>query len=142
MKRKATAVWNGSGRDGKGKLSTKSGALKDLPYSFATRVQDDNGTLGTNPEELLAAAHAGCFAMATSFQLASAGFTAEELHVDAVLEMITDGGIRIESVKLIMTAKIPGISQSQFLELATNAKDGCPVSRLFNCDITLEANLV
>lgn len=142
MKRKASAVWNGTGREGKGTMSTRSGAIKDMPLTFAARVQDENGNLGTNPEELLATAHAGCFAMASSFQLSGAGFTPDQLDVTATLEMLTEGGIRIESIHLEMRAKVPGISEEQFQQLVLNAKEGCPVSKLFNCTITLDAQLV
>jgi osmotically inducible protein OsmC len=141
MKRKATAIWNGTGREGTGNLTTQSGALQKLPYSFKARTVED-GMLGTNPEELIGAAHAGCFAMALSFQLAGANFPADELNVDAIVHMRTEGGIKIEKIDLVLLAKVPGISEELFLDLAGKAKAGCPVSQLFNCEITLDAKLV
>jgi lipoyl-dependent peroxiredoxin len=141
MKRKATAIWNGTGREGSGNLSTQSGALNKLPYSFKTRTVED-GMLGTNPEELIGAAHAGCFAMFLSFQLAGANFPAEELLVDAVVNMRTEGGIKIEKIDLTLRAKVPGITDELFQELAAKSKAGCPISALFNCEITLDAQLV
>jgi lipoyl-dependent peroxiredoxin len=142
MKRKATAIWNGTGREGSGNLSTQSGALKSIPYSFKSRTQDDDGSKATNPEELIAAAHAGCFTMFMSFQLAGAGFTAEELETTATLTLLTEGGLRVESIDLVLKGKVPGISAEQFQELAVKSKEGCPISKLFNCTITLEAVLV
>lgn len=142
MKRKATAIWKGSGPEGSGTLTTQSGAFKDQPYSARLRFQNEDGRAGTNPEELIAAAHAGCFAMALSFQLTNAGFTADELHADAVITMEKDdSGWTIPASKLILKAKVPGISRDQFMDLAAKAKAGCPVSRLLNADITLEAEL-
>lgn len=142
MKRKATAIWNGTGREGSGNLTTQSGALSHMPYSFKSRVQDSDGSKATNPEELVAAAHAGCFAMFMSFQLAGAGFTAEQLDVEATLTMRTEGGIKVESILLVMKGKVPGISPEQFQELALKSKEGCPISQLLNCEILLEASLV
>ncbi len=142
MKRKASAVWRGAGLDGTGHLTTFSKTLNDTPFSFATRFKSEDGTLGTNPEELIAAAHAGCFNMALSFQLAGAGFPADELHTDAVLTMEKEGvHWSITTVVLNLTAKVPGISEEQFHELAGNAKAGCPVSKVLNAEITLNATL-
>ena len=139
MQRKGSAVWTGGLKDGKGTVSTQSGVLKDTQYSFATRFE--NG-VGTNPEELLAAAHAGCFSMAFSGQLGAAGLTAERIATDAVVSLEkVDGGFGITSVHLTMTAKIPGATQQQFETAANNAKAGCPVSKLFNTKITLDAKL-
>jgi|SRR5512147_217336 osmotically inducible protein OsmC len=139
MQRKGSAVWTGGLKDGKGTVSTQSGVLKDTQYSFATRFE--NG-VGTNPEELLAAAHAGCFSMAFSGQLGAAGLTAERIATDALVSLEkTDGGFAITQVHLVMTAKIPGATQQQFETAANNAKAGCPVSKLFNTKITLDAKL-
>ena len=139
MQRKGSAVWTGGLKDGKGTVSTQSGVLKDTQYSFATRFE--NG-VGTNPEELLAAAHAGCFSMAFSGQLGAAGLTAERIATDAIVSLEkTDNGFGITSVHLTMTAKVPGATQQQFETAANNAKAGCPVSKLFNTKITLDAKL-
>jgi osmotically inducible protein OsmC len=142
MRRKATAIWKGSGKDGSGVLSTQSGALADQPYSTRLRFENEDGKAGTNPEELIAAAHAGCFAMALSFQLQGAGFTAEELKTEAVLTMEKeDSGWTIKAIALHLDAKVPGVTQEKFKELAEAAKKGCPVSRVLNADISLEARL-
>ena len=139
MQRKGSAVWTGGLKDGKGTVSTQSGVLNNTQYSFATRFE--NG-VGTNPEELLAAAHAGCFSMAFSGQLGAANLTAERIATDAVVSLEkTDSGFAITSVHLTMTAKIPGATQQQFETAANNAKAGCPVSKLFNTKITLDAKL-
>lgn len=139
MIRKATATWTGNGKDGKGRLDTASGVLKDTPYGFNSRFEDG---AGSNPEELLAAAHAGCFTMALAFQLEKAGFTADELRTEAAVSLGKDDeGFRINRSALTLTAKVPGIEQAKFDELAQAAKTGCPVSRLFNAEITLEATL-
>jgi osmotically inducible protein OsmC len=139
MIRKATATWTGNGKDGKGRLDTASGVLKDTPYGFNSRFEDG---AGSNPEELLAAAHAGCFTMALAFQLEKAGFTADELCTEAAVSLGKDDeGFRINRSALTLTAKVPGIEQAKFDELAQAAKTGCPVSRLFNAEITLEATL-
>lgn len=143
MIRKASVVWHGTGKDGSGTLSTQSGALKNLPYTWKTRFGDESGTSGTNPEELIAAAHASCFTMATSFQITGAGFTPEELSTNAVLTMEQSGvHWSIVAIKLELTAKVPGLTDEKFQELAKNAKEGCPVSRALKVDITLEAKLV
>ena len=138
MKRTAHVVWNGNGKDGNGTLSTQSGALKNLPYSFKTRFQNDDGKLGTNPEELIAAAHAGCFNMKLSFVLNENDFYPDELITDAELTFV-DGVV--ESIELKLNAKISNISNNKFQELADFAKNNCPVSGLLNCDIKLVAVL-
>jgi lipoyl-dependent peroxiredoxin len=142
MKRKATAIWNGTGREGSGNLTTQSGALAKIPYSFKSRTVDPDGSKMTNPEELIAAAHAGCFAMYMSFQLAGAGFPADELNAEATLDMRTEGGIKIESITLVLKGKVPGISAEKFQELAEKSKRECPISNVLKCDIILEASLV
>ncbi|MGH7467180.1 MAG: OsmC family peroxiredoxin [Longimicrobiales bacterium] len=143
MKRKASAVWQGGGKEGTGTLTTTSGALKDQPYSAALRFQSEDGRAGTNPEELIAAAHAGCFAMALSFRLEGAGFKPEELRTDAVVTIEKDdGGWTSRSSDLTLRAKVPGISPQQFQELAEAARATCPVSRALNATIRLEAKLV
>ncbi len=139
MKRKASAVWNGSLKDGKGTISTDSGILSDTQYSFSTRFEQG---VGTNPEELIAAAHAGCFAMALSGQLGDAGMTAERIHTTAsVILDKTDAGFTISAVHLEVTAKIPGAVQQAFETAANNAKAGCPVSKVLNARITMDAKL-
>ena len=143
MRRTATAIWNGTGLEGSGTLTTPSGVLAKQPYSTKMRFMSEDGRAGTNPEELVAAAHAGCFAMALSFQLTGAGFTPDELKVDAVMSMAQEGvDWSISGVTLRLTAKVPNISQEKFLELANNAKVGCPISKaLASVPITLEATL-
>lgn len=139
MKRKASAVWQGGLRDGKGTISTDSGVLKDTQYSFSTRFEDG---IGTNPEELVAAAHAGCFSMALSGQLGNAGMTAQSINTTATVRMEkTDAGFTITDVHLDVTARIPGADPARFEEAANNAKAGCPISRLLNANITMEAKL-
>ena len=140
MKRSATAVWNGSLKEGNGSLSTPGGALKSTPYSFGSRFASG---AGTNPEELIAAAHAGCFAMALSGVLGEAGFTPEKLEVTAEvsLENVPPAGWTVTASHLILAAKIPGIDDAKFQELAGKAKAGCPISRLLNANITLTAKL-
>jgi lipoyl-dependent peroxiredoxin len=143
LKRRATAVWQGTGMEGTGTLRTQSGALDQLPYSFHTRFQSEDGTAGTNPEELIAAAHAGCFGMALSFQLAGAGFPADELRTEAVLSMEKEGvHWTITAVRLELRGRVPGIDAGKFRELAEAAKAGCPVSKVLNAEITLDAQLV
>ena len=140
MKRKASAVWEGGLKDGKGKLSTASGVLSNTQYSFATRFE--NGA-GTNPEELIAAAHAGCFSMALSGQLGNAGMTAKSIHTAATLTMEkTDAGFTITPVHLDVSAVIPGADPQAFATAANNAKAGCPVSRVLNAKIAMDARLV
>lgn len=142
MKRKASAVWRGAGKDGKGTISTGSGALKDQAYSTLTRFEDESGRAGTNPDELLAAAHASCFSMALAYQLSGAGHVPQELSTEAVLEMQRgDAGWNILSSHLTVKGKVPGVSKEQFAELANKAKEGCPVSRALSVDITMDAQL-
>lgn len=142
MKRTATAIWKGTGKEGTGSLTTQSGAFKEHPYSFKTRFENEDGTLGTNPEELIASAHAGCFTMALSFQLQNAGYTATKLHTDAVLTASKDDiGWKIDKIVLNLTAEVPGLGNEEFQQLANNAKKGCPISRVLNCDIGMNANL-
>ena len=139
MKRKVVAVWKGDGADGSGVLTAQSGAFNNMPYSFKTRFENDNGKLGTNPEELIAAAHAGCFNMKLSFVLNEANFNPEELNTEAVLTFI-DG--KIISIQLSLQAKIPGINKERFDELAEDAKANCPISSVLNCEIILNTVLV
>jgi lipoyl-dependent peroxiredoxin len=139
MIRKARAHWEGTGRDGAGELTTDSGVLSETPYSFRTRFETQPGT---NPEELIAAAHAGCFTMALAFQLQSAGFTPEDLSTEAAVTLEQEGhGFRISRSALTLTAKVPGIDQAKFDELAANAEKNCPVSKILNAEITLQATL-
>ena len=143
MIRTGSAVWNGSIREGNGTLSTPSGVLSNTPYSFKLRFEDESGTNGTNPEELIAAAHAGCFSMALSGQLTRAGFVPESLATSAAVSLEQqDGGFAITKVHLTLEAKVPNISPEQFAELANAAKAGCPVSKLLKAEITLSATLV
>ncbi|MCB9048464.1 MAG: OsmC family protein [Lewinellaceae bacterium] len=143
MKRTAKAVWKGTGKEGKGTLTTQSGAFNEQPYSFRLRFQNEDGKEGTNPEELIAAAHAGCFNMALAVQLSNAGFTPGELRTEAKLFLETvDGAPTITRITLTLEAEVPGISEEKFLELANGAKAGCPVSRVLKAaEITLEATL-
>lgn len=142
MKRKAQAVWRGAGQDGAGTVSTGSGALQEQPYSAHTRFESEDGKAGTNPEELIAAAHAGCFAMALSFQLSGAGHPPDELSTEATVTLVKDeGGFSITAVHLDVEGKVDGISAEQFRELATKAKEGCPVSRVLDAEITMDARL-
>lgn len=139
MKRKASAVWQGGIRDGKGALSTDSGVLDGTQYSFSTRFEDGKGT---NPEELIAAAHAGCFSMALSGQLGQAGLTAERIETTATVSVEkVDGGFAITSVHLEVSARIPGADQQAFEKAANEAKEGCPVSKVLNARITMNAVL-
>ena len=136
MKRSATAVWNGSGKEGKGVLSTQSTVLNKTQYSFSSRFE--NG-VGTNPEELIAAAHAGCFTMKLSFVLNAAGFTADELQTDCTVTL-EDGSVT--SSHLVLKAKVQGIDKDKFDEAAADAKANCPISKLLNTEITLETSLL
>lgn len=139
MKRNASAVWKGGLKDGKGEVSTGSGALKSLPYSFTTRFED---APGTNPEELVGAAHAGCFSMALSGQLGGMGMTAESIQTAATVTMEKlEAGWTVTAIHLDVTAKIPGADAGAFQKAALNAKAGCPISRLLNTKITMEAKL-
>jgi osmotically inducible protein OsmC len=134
-----TAVWQGGIKDGKGAISTKSGALQSYPYGFASRFE---GKPGTNPEELIGAAHAGCFTMALSLILGEAQLTAENMETRADVTLQKDGeGYSITAVHLTLNAKVPGASPEQFKELTEKAKAGCPVSKVLNAKITLDANL-
>ncbi len=135
MKRHATAVWNGSGKEGNGKLSSQSGVLKDTQYSFNSRFADG---IGTNPEELLAAAHAGCFTMKLSFVLGEAGFTPEQLETTSHVNL--ENGVITES-HLTVKGKVPGISKEKFDECVKNAEENCPVSKALNMKISSEGNL-
>ena len=139
MKRNASAVWNGGIKDGKGTISTDSGVLASAQYSFSTRFEDG---IGTNPEELIAAAHAGCFSMALSGQLGQAGLTADSIRTTASVNLEkTDSGFGITKVHLDVTAKVPGADKAAFETAANNAKTGCPVSKLLKAEITMEARL-
>ena len=139
MIRKASAIWEGTGKEGTGHLTTDSGVLSSTPYSFKTRFENEQGT---NPEELIAAAHAGCFTMALAFQLQAAGFTPTQLTTEAAVSLVPDGaGFKIEKSALTLRATIPGIDQAKFDELAGAAEKGCPISKLFNAEITLDATL-
>jgi osmotically inducible protein OsmC len=141
--RRATAKWNGTGLEGKGTLSTASGALSERPYSTHARFGDEAGTAGTNPEELIAAAHAGCFAMALSFGLTRAGFPPTSLEVKATLKAESpDVHWSITQVRLELRGNVPGIDQAKFLELAEGAKKTCPVSKVLNAEIVLDAQLL
>ena len=139
MKRKVNAIWKGNGADGNGTLTAQSGAFNNMPYSFKTRFENDNGSLGTNPEELIAAALAGCFNMKLSFVLNDADFNPEELNTEALLTF-EDG--KVISVELDLKAKVLGITDEKFIELAEDAKDNCPISGVLNCEIILNASLV
>ncbi len=139
MIRKAKAVWHGTGRDGTGDLTSDSGILSHTPYSYKTRFESEPGT---NPEELIAAAHAGCFTMALAFQLQAAGFTPTELTTEAALSLEPEGGgFRITRSALTLHATIPGIDKAKFDELAAGAEKSCPVSKVLNAEITLNATL-
>src|SRR5215217_8911247 len=139
MRRKGSAHWEGGIRDGRGTVSTDSGVLSGAQYSFSTRFEEGKGT---NPEELIAAAHAGCFSMALSKQLGDAGLTAESINTTASVRLEkTDAGFSITKVHLDVTARVPGADAAAFETAANNAKAGCPVSRLFNAEITMDAKL-
>jgi len=143
MIRTANSIWKGAGLDGVGELTTQSKVFTGQPYSFKLRFENEDGKLGTNPEELIAAAHAGCFNMALSFVLGDSGFTAEELNTDAKVVLDKDDtGFFISGITLNLKAKIAGINKEKFLELANAAKAGCPISRLVSCPVTLNAELV
>ena len=139
MKRKASAQWNGTLKEGKGTISTASGVLKDTQYSFSTRFEEG---AGTNPEELIAGAHAGCFSMALSAQLTNAGTPPESVKTEATVTLEkTDAGFTVTGVHLDVTARVPGATQESFDTAANNAKTGCPISRLLNATITMSAKL-
>jgi len=139
MRRKASALWQGGLKDGKGTISTDSKVLSDTQYSFSTRFEEG---IGTNPEELIAAAHAGCFSMALSAQLGEAGLTAESIRTTASVRLEkTDTGFTITSVHLDVTARVPGADRGAFETATNNAKAGCPVSKVLKAEITMEARL-
>jgi lipoyl-dependent peroxiredoxin len=137
--RKAKAVWRGTGRSGNGELSTESGVLAKTPYSYRTRFENEKGT---NPEELIAAAHAGCFTMTVAFALQGAGYTPTEIGVEAAVSLEPDGqGFRISSSALTLRATVPNLDQAAFARIAKEAEQNCPVSKVLKADITLEARL-
>ena len=139
MIRKAKAVWRGTGRAGSGNLSTDSGVLANTPYSFKTRFENEKGT---NPEELIAAAHAGCFTMALAFGLQGAGFAPTELSTEAAVTLEPEGeGFRISRSALTLRAKVPNLDETKFVDLAKDAEKNCPVSKVLNAEITLDAKL-
>lgn len=139
IKKKAWAVWKGGIKDGGGTISTETGVLKEAPYGFKARFE---GGPGTNPEELIGAAHAGCFSMAFSLMLTEAGFKPEKIETHAVVSLDKDdGGFSVTASELTMTAKIPGIDQAKFDELSKKAKESCPISKLLKTRITLDAKL-
>jgi osmotically inducible protein OsmC len=139
MIRKAKAVWNGTGRAGSGNLTTDSGVLAATPYSFKTRFESEKGT---NPEELIAAAHAGCFTMALAFALQGAGFTPTELTTEAAVTLEPEGpGFRISRSALTLRAQVPNLDEATFARLAGEAEKNCPVSKVLNAEITLDAKL-
>ena len=143
MIRKSIAVWKGDGMHGAGALTTQSGVFTDQPYSFKTRFQSEDGKAGTNPEELLGASHAGCFAMATSFALTEAGHPPAELRVSAAVELSkVEGGFSITSIALDLEARVPGIDDEKFQAIADKAKKNCPISKaLAATHISLSAKL-
>jgi lipoyl-dependent peroxiredoxin len=137
MKRKATSVWRGGLKDGKGSITTESGVLKETQYSFSTRFESG---IGTNPEELIAAAHSGCFAMAFSAELGKAGLTPESISATATVTLDkTDAGFTVTESHLDVTAKVPGADAAKVLEIANAAKAGCPISRLLNAKVSMDA---
>ena len=140
MIRKAKAVWHGTGRDGSGNLSSNSGVLASTPYSFKTRFENEKGT---NPEELIAAAHAGCFTMALAFGMQLAGLNPTELTTEAAVTLDPEGqGFKISKSALTLRAKVPNLDEAKFAELAKAAEKNCPVSKVLNAEITLDAKLV
>ncbi len=140
MKRTATAVWSGSGKDGNGNLTTQSTTLNKTQYSYKSRFEEG---VGTNPEELLAAAHAGCFTMALAFGLQGAGLTADSLETTATITLdVTGAAPTITSSHLVLKAKVPGVTNEKFQELAKGAEQGCPISRVIKAEITLDATLL
>ncbi len=138
INRKATAVWKGTGKEGTGKVSTQSTVLDEAQYSFKTRFEEGKGT---NPEELIAAAHSGCYAMKLSFELNEAGFTADELNVTATVSLDPAKGEVVKS-HLVLKAYIPEIEEAKFKEIAESAKKACPISKLLNAEVTLNAELI
>lgn len=138
MKRNATAVWNGTGKEGKGTLTTQSTTLKDTQYSFKSRFEEG---VGTNPEELVAAAHAGCFSMKLSFNISAQNITPESIETKATVNLNPEKG-EIDNIHLVVKVKAEGLSQEKFDELVADAKANCPVSKLMNAEITLESELL
>ena len=140
MIRKARAVWRGTGRDGGGTVSTESGVLTGTPYSFRTRFESEKGT---NPEELIAAAHAGCFSMTMAFVLQGAGFTPVELNVEAAVTIEPEGeGFKISRSALVLRAQVPNLDQAAFAQMVSGAEKNCPVSKVLNAAITVDAKLI
>jgi lipoyl-dependent peroxiredoxin len=140
MIRKAKAVWRGTGRDGSGDLSTDSGVLASTPFSFKTRFENETGT---NPEELIAAAHAGCFTMALAFAMQAAGLTPTELSTEAAVTLEPEGkGFKISRSALTLRAKVPNLDEAKFADLARDAEKNCPVSKVLNAEINLDAKLI
>ena len=140
MIKKAWAVWKGGIKDGVGSISTETGVLNEAPYGFKSRFENGKGT---NPEELIGAAHAGCFSMALSLMLGEAGLTAERIETHAAITLDrVDGAFTITASHLTLTAKVPGATQAQFLEIANKAKAGCPVSKVLKANITMDATLL
>ncbi|HXI13005.1 MAG TPA: OsmC family protein [Thermoanaerobaculia bacterium] len=139
MKRKGSAVWKGSIKEGKGVISTESGVLKETQYSFSSRFEEGKGT---NPEELIGAAHAGCFSMALSGQLTNVKLVPESINTTATVTIEKQGeGFTVTAVHLAVSAKVPGASEESFKTAADNAKKGCPISKLLNAEITMDAKL-
>jgi osmotically inducible protein OsmC len=139
IKKSASVIWTGSGKTGRGEITTQSGAMQSVPYGFNTRFEDKPGT---NPEELIAGAHASCFAMALSFQLEGAGFTDQELRTTAVVTLDKDGdGFKVTESAISLKGRVDGITSERFIELAETAKKNCPISKLLNTKITLNAEL-
>jgi len=140
MVRKAKAVWRGTGRDGEGDLSTESGVLRETPYSYRTRFENETGT---NPEELIAAAHAGCFTMALAFALQQGGYEPSELTTEAAVTLEQQGaGFTITKSALSLSASVPGLDEATFRQMAEGAEKNCPVSKVLSAEITLDAKLV
>ena len=139
MKRKVKAIWKGSGMEGSGVLNSQSGALSNMPYSFKTRFKNENGKLGTNPEELIAAALVACFNMKLSFVLNEESFSPEELATEAILSF-EDG--KVVSIDLNLKGKVSRISEEKFVELANDAKNNCPISGVLNCLVSVNPSLI
>lgn len=142
MIRKGSAVWHGTGKEGEGTVSTQSGAIKNLKYSWNTRFGDETGMSGTNPEEMIAAAHASCFTLATAFQITGAGFTPDELSTEATLTMENmNPGWKITKMHLSLKGKAAGITDEKFQECAKKAAENCPVSQVLKVEISHDATL-
>jgi len=144
MKRNATAVWKGTGKEGNGTINSQSNFFDNTPYSFKTRFKNEDGKQGTNPEELIAAAHAGCYAMALSVEISKEGHEPERLETKAIVTLDeVDGGFAITGITLHLEGKVPGLSKDKFMELANAAKEGCPISKALGAvPIKLEAKFV